>query len=110
MTNPAAATPNKPMPLMVPTIMCEAFMAEDFVSGSRQYLKGEIVPMSYGQAIHLKHMGVVGAIKDDVEKNLEATEALGIYGADCWFPHRLQTISRVSDYLAETGFQTATNN
>lgn len=101
---------NKPMPLMVPTIMCEALMAEDFDHGSRRYLKGEIVPMSFGQALHLKHMGVVGAIKDDVEKNLEATEALGMYGADCWFPHRLQTISRVADYLAETNLQTATVN
>lgn len=100
----------KPMPLMVPTIMCEAIMHEDFISGSRQYLKGEIVPMAYGQAIHLKHMGVVGAIKDDVEKNLEATEALGMYGADCWFPHRLQTISRVADYLAQQGLQTNTIN
>lgn len=100
----------KPLPLMVPTIMCEAILKEDFTSGDRLYAKGEIIPMAFGQAIHLKSLGVIGAIKDETEKNLEATEALGIYGADCWFPHRLQTISRVADYLAQQGLQTNTVN
>jgi hypothetical protein len=88
--------------LMVPTLMCDALMALDVDMGGRQVRAGEIISMPYGNALQLIAMGGVKAIKDADLKHIEAHEHLNTYGADGWFPHGQQTISRVADYLAQT--------
>lgn len=92
------------MQLMVPTIMAECIAAQLIETDGRVVAKvGEIISLPYGQALQLRAVGMVGAFVDEIAKHLEATEALGIYGGDSWFPQRLQTIGRVSDYLAQKG-------
>lgn len=98
------------MNLMVPTFMCKALSAIEFDGPKGRVAPGEIVDVAYGHALVLKAMGGVTALVDEQETHLKAQEELAMYGADSWFPHRNQTISRVADYLAAAGFQNNTVN
>jgi hypothetical protein len=98
------------MRLAVPTIMCEAIAVEAIEFAGKTIKPGEIFSLPYGVALQLRALGQVGGLKDEDDKHAEASEALAIYGGDSWFPHSMQTISRVSDYLAQVGTQTDTVN
>lgn len=91
------------MRLIVPTVTCEAVITREFDAGDKKFAVGEIASLPYGLVLQLKAMGFCGAIKDEIQAHAEAAEALKIYGGDAWFPHRMQTISRVGDYLAARG-------
>jgi|GEM_PF-6095671 len=91
------------MRLMVPTITCETVITRAFEAGEKTFAVGEIATLPYGLVLQLKAMGFAGAIKNEIEIHTEAAEALRIYGGDAWFSHRMQTISRVADYLAVRG-------
>jgi hypothetical protein len=96
---------------MVPTVMCQAMLAQDITVGLKSFKAGEIIDLPYGPALFMRVLGGVSAIIDEASKHVEAQEALHTYGGDSWFPHSQQTISRVADYLAQTGAgeQPATN-
>lgn len=98
------------MNLMVPTLMCKAMAAIEFQALGRTVKPGEVIDLAYGQALVMKAMGGITAIVDEDAKHIEAQDQLAMYGGDCWFPHRQQTISRVADYLAAANLQTNTVN
>jgi alpha-glucuronidase len=93
------------MKLMVPTLMCKAMLAQDTTVAGKELKAGAIIDMPYGHAITLKAIGGVKAIVDEDAMHVKAQEELATYGADAWFPHPQQTMSRVADFLAHVGAQ-----
>jgi hypothetical protein len=91
------------MKLMVPTIMCEAVVAKEVQVAGQTWKVGEIAPIAYGPALQLRAVGFLSGFKDEDETHLKAAEALAIYGGDCWFPAKLQTVTHLANYLAEQG-------
>lgn len=87
------------MNLAVPTLYCKAILAHSVTLGLKTWAVGEIIELPYGQALVLKAGGCVGSFVDEADVHLQAQEQLAIYGADCWFPTKQQTISKVADYL-----------
>lgn len=98
------------MILTVPTFMCQAMFAVDCDTPGRKYKAGEIIEMAYGHALVLKAGGLVSGLVDEQMKHLEAQEQLAIYGGDCWFPMRQQSIGKVADYLSASNEETRTVN
>lgn len=87
---------------MVPTIMVDAIVTKCFEYGGQVRKIGELVPLAYGPALQMRALGLVGGFKNEDDMHLQATELMAVYGGDSWFPHHLQTVSRVADYLSQT--------
>lgn len=96
------------MILTVPTVFVDCLVVKPMSLGAKEYKAGDMITLPYGRALFGKAMGVIGAIQNEVDRALEASEMLAIYGGDCWFEQPAQTIFRVANYLAEAGIQTAT--
>lgn len=90
--------------------MCKALLSHDCTIGLKSWKAGEIVELPYGSAIALKAVGAVGGLVNEAEAHSEAQEMLAVYGGDCWFPQHQQTISRVAEFLAQSGHQTSSVN